>query len=96
MSRAGFDFYEVFDGIVHGGRLRARRGVVWGSLNAFEALVTDLYVRAKIRLPLADTRLAIHPADMTRPQQRRAVRDAVTRLVPQMRALSYRSYLDAA
>jgi predicted deacetylase len=96
VSRAGFDFYEVFGGIVHGGRLRAQRVVGWGSLNAFEALATSLYARAQIHLPLADTRLAIHPADMTRPRQRRAVRDAVMRLLPHMHALSYRSYLGAA
>jgi predicted deacetylase len=93
VSRAGFEFYEVFAGIVHGGRLRARRVIGWGSLSALEAVATALYARIQCRLPLADTRLAIHPADMRRAGQRRAVRRALERLVPRMRAQSYATYL---
>jgi len=93
VGRAGFEFYEIFAGIVHGGRLRARRVIGWGSLNALEAVATALYARVQCRLPLADTRLAIHPADMRRAGQRRAVRRALERLVPRMRAQSYTTYL---
>jgi hypothetical protein len=48
------------------------------------------------RLPLADTRLAIHPADLRRAGQRRAIRNALRRLVPRMRPASYATFLARA
>jgi hypothetical protein len=48
------------------------------------------------RLPAADTRLAVHPADMTRPGQRRAVRRALQRLLTRLPPQSYDSYLASA
>jgi predicted deacetylase len=100
VERAGFEFYEVFGGIVPGaGRRaappRARRLIGWGSLNPIEATATAIWATAQSLRPLADLRLAIHPADMRRPGQVRAVRRVLERLLPRMRALSYRAYLQA-
>ena len=95
VAGAGFEFYELFGGIVHGGRLRARRVIGWGSLSALEARATALYAAWQCRLPAADTRLAVHPADMARPSQRRAVRRALGRLLARLPAVSYERYLAA-
>lgn len=91
-----FDFYELFGGIVRGGRLHARRVIGWGSLGAVEAAATAAYAWAQCQLPPADTRLAVHPADMHRPGQRRAIQRALARLLPRMRPASYASFLGAA
>jgi predicted deacetylase len=98
VERAGFEFYEVFGGIVpgparNGAALRAHRLIGWGSLNPIEAAATAIWATAQSLRPLADTRLAIHPADMRRPGQARAVRRVVERLLPRMRPMSYRAYL---
>jgi predicted deacetylase len=95
VERAGFEFYEMFGGIVQGGGLRARRLIGWGSLNPIEAVATSIWAGAQsLRAPV-DTRLAVHPADMRRPAQARAVTRAISRLLPRMRALNYRAYLQA-
>jgi len=95
VRQAGFDCYEMFGGIVHGERLRARRLIGWGSLNAVEAAATSLFASLQSRRAPADTRLAIHPADMRRPAQARAVRRVLARLLPRTRALSYAEFLRA-
>jgi predicted deacetylase len=89
----GFAFYEVFAGIVHNETLRARRVVGWGSLNPVEAVATALYADLQSARSGVDTRLAIHPADLRRPGQRRAIRRVLSRLLPRMRPQSYTSYL---
>jgi len=96
VERAGFDFYEMFGGIVHGGGLRGRRLIGWGSLNPIEAAGTAIWASLQSRRSPADTRLAIHPADMRRPGQTRAVHRALQRLLPRMRPVSYRAYLQAS
>jgi predicted deacetylase len=91
----GFDFYEVFGGIVHRDRSLARRVIGWGSLNPVEAGATALYAGLQSLRAGVDTRLAIHPADMRRPGQRRAIARVVSRLAGRMRAESYTTYLSA-
>jgi predicted deacetylase len=93
VAGAGFDFYEVFGGIVHGGRVRAPRVIGWGSLNAVETGATAAFAWAQTLLPARDTRVAVHPADMRRPLQRRAIARALARLGPRTRPLSYARYL---
>jgi predicted deacetylase len=93
VARAGFDFYEVFGGIVHGPRLRAPRVIGWGSLNAVETVATAAYAWAQTLLPARDTRVAVHPADMRRPLQRRGIARALGRLRDRTRAMSYATYL---
>jgi predicted deacetylase len=90
---AGFDFYETFAGIVQADRVRAPRVIGWGSLNGVEAVGTALWAWAQSHLAPADTRLCVHPADMRRPRQCRAIRGVLGRLLPRMRAQSYTTYL---
>jgi predicted deacetylase len=93
VADAGFEFYELFGGLMGRGRLRATRVIGWGSLNAVEAAGTALYAGVQCRLPLTDTRLAVHPADMRRPGQRRAIRRALARLLPRMRPMNYSRFV---
>jgi predicted deacetylase len=93
VAAAGFAFYETFGGIVHAGRVRAPRVIGWGSLNAVETMATAVYADLQSRLPARDTRLAVHPADMRRPPQRRAVTRALARLAARTRPLSYAAFL---
>lgn len=95
VDRAGFEFYEVFDGIVYRGRRLVPRVIGWGSLSAIEARATAIYASMQSFLPPADTRLAVHPADMARASQRRAVRRVVERLLRRLRPVSYREFLAA-
>jgi predicted deacetylase len=95
VARRGFDFYEIFSGIVHNDRLRARRVIGWGSLNAVETVATALYADLQSLRSGLDTRLAIHPADMRRPAQRRAIVRTISRLLPRMRPQNYTGYLAA-
>jgi predicted deacetylase len=95
VERAGFEFYERFGGIVQGDGLRARRLIGWGSLNPVEAVATQIWAGAQSLRSPADTRLAVHPADMRRPGQARAVGRAIRRLLPRMRAMSYRAFLQS-
>jgi predicted deacetylase len=95
VERAGFDFYEMFGGIVHRNGLRARRLIGWGSLNAVEAMATAIWADMQSRRSPADTRLAIHPADMRRPRQTHAVQRTLQRLLPRMRPMNYGAYLQS-
>jgi hypothetical protein len=95
VAERGFDFYELFGGIFHGGDRHARRVIGWGSLGAIEAAATAFYADLQSTRTGVDTRLAVHPADMRRPGQRRAIRRTLTRLTSRMRTESYTSYLGA-
>jgi predicted deacetylase len=95
VRRAGFEFYELFDGIHHRGRRLAPRVIGWGSLSGIEARATAVYAALQSHLPAADTRVAVHPADMARPSQRRAVGRVLARLLNRTRAASYDDYLAA-
>ncbi len=93
VAERGFEFYELFNGIIHHGNRYARRVIGWGSLGAIEATATAVYADLQSATCNVDVRVAIHPADMRLPRQKRAIRRAVARLLPRMRALSYTSYL---
>jgi predicted deacetylase len=93
VEHAGFAFHETFAGIVHGGRVRAPRVIGWGSLNAVETVATALYADLQARLPARDTRLAVHPADLRRASQPRAIARALGRLRERTRPQSYDAYL---
>lgn len=95
VAGAGFDFYELFAGIVHRGRVRASRVIGWGSLNALETGATAAFAWGQTLLPARDTRVAVHPADMRRPLQRRAIARAIARLRARSRPLSYARFLGA-
>jgi predicted deacetylase len=93
VASAGFEFFELFSGIIYRQRRLARRVIGWGSLGELEARATALYADLQHRLPPADTRLAVHPVDVTRASQRRAIARVVGRLLPRLRPLSYTDYL---
>ena len=93
VAERGFDFYELFNGIVHHGNRYARRVIGWGSLNPVEAIATSIYADLQTLASNVDVRVAIHPADMRLPRQRRAIRRSVARLQSRMRPESYTTYL---
>jgi predicted deacetylase len=93
VRRAGFDYYEEMSGIFHGDGPQGRRLVGWGSLTAFEAQVTSFWSALQIKRRPADTRLAIHPADMARPVVVKAIRQAITRLREGCTPRNYREFL---
>lgn len=95
VAAAGFDFVERWGGIVAGDAAepRARRVIGWGSLGELEARATALFAAVQARRAAVDTRLAVHPVDVDRPSQRRAVGRVLARLLPQMRRLRYTDYL---
>jgi predicted deacetylase len=93
LSHAGFAFYERLSGIVCRDVVQARRLIGFGSLTAFEARVTIAYGRwQSLRAP-ADTRLAIHPADMARTTTADAIRTIVGNLRRRLEPLNYAEYL---
>ena len=89
----GFDCHEELGGIVTSQGLRARRLVGWGSLNPLEAWVTRCWAALQVRRGDADTRLAIHPADMTRTRTIDSIRAALRNLLPRSAPMSYRTFL---
>ncbi len=93
VAERGFDFYELFNGIIHHGNRYARRVIGWGSLNPVEAIATSIYADLQTLGSNVDVRVAIHPADMRLPRQKRAIRRAVARLQSRMRPQSYTTYL---
>jgi predicted deacetylase len=90
---AGFRFHERFGGVVAAGQMVARRLIGWGALNALEAWATSVWAGlVALRAP-ADTRLAVHPPDVTRARTRASVERALRRLGPALHAQTYRDYL---
>ncbi len=91
----GFDCHEELGGIVTPGGLRARRLVGWGSLNPLEAWVTRRWAALQVLRGDADTRLAIHPADMARPKTVDSINAALRNLLPRSTSMSYRTFLQS-
>ena len=94
VEQAGFAFHEELSGIVIAeSGLLARRLIGFGSLGTFErgATVAHAWLQSK-RRP-ADTRLAIHPADMNCAASTKAVRRTLRRLLPGLTPMSYTAYL---
>jgi predicted deacetylase len=89
----GFDFYEVLGGIVGRGRLGARRLLGWQAVSVAETRIASVLSPWQRRPPDQDMRLAIHPDDIARPQQQRAICDVVTGLLPQVHLSNYLTYL---
>jgi hypothetical protein len=74
---------------LRGDRSRAtvagRPGHLLGLIESRRSVVTAGYADLQSATPAPDTRLAIHPADMRLPGQRRAIRRTICRLLPRMR-----------
>jgi predicted deacetylase len=91
----GFDCHEELGGIVTLQGLRAKRLVGWGSLGPLEACATRWWAALQIRRAPADTRFAIHPADMFRPRTVTAIRAALRTLLARSSPKSYRGFLQS-
>jgi predicted deacetylase len=93
VRQSGFAFYERLSGIVCRDAVRARRLIGFGSLTTIEARTTSIHGRwQSLRTP-QDTRLAIHPGDMTRPCNVNAIRTIVKALRHRLEPLNYTEYL---
>jgi uncharacterized protein len=90
----GFDWIELLDGIHTGRGVQARRLIGWGSLNAVEAAATMAFAGLQRRRSPADTRVAVHPADMYRPTVRRSITRTLRVLRERTVPVNYREYLD--
>jgi predicted deacetylase len=93
VERAGFAFYESLSGIIHRDSIRAQRLIGFGSLNAVEARLTAGYAQLQSRRPAADTRFAIHPADLGRPSSVKAIRSSLRRLLTCLEPINYTDFL---
>jgi len=94
VKQAGFAFHEELSGIVvAGGGLLARRLIGFGSLGTFERGATVAHAWLQSNRRPADTRLAIHPADMHCAASKEAVRRTLRRLVPRLTPMNYAAYL---
>lgn len=88
-----FDCHESIGGIVTARGLHAKRLVGWGSLNLLEACATRWWAALQLRRNPADTRLAIHPADMNRTKTVEAIHAALRTLLARSSPQSYRAFL---
>jgi predicted deacetylase len=93
LRQAGLAFYEQFGGIVYHDVEHAHRLVGFGSLSNVEARATAAYGRWQSLRSPADTRLAIHPADMARASVTDAIRVILRSLLAKLEPLSYAEYL---
>jgi len=95
VRQSGFEFYERFSGIVCRDVVHARRLIGFGSLTAIEARTTAAYGQWQATRAPADTRLAIHPADLARPSIVDAIRTIIGRLRNRLQPLNYAEYLQS-
>ena len=95
VRQSGFAFYERFSGIVCRDVVQARRLIGFGSLTAIEARTTAAYGRWQAARAPADTRLAIHPADLARPSTVDVIRTILDSLRDRLRPLNYAEYLQS-
>jgi len=95
VAAAGFEWTELYDGLHGAGGTRPLRLIGWGSLNALEAVATAAFAFLQRRRPPADTRLAVHPADMHRPLVRASIATTARRLRRDLIPASTTRYLEA-
>jgi predicted deacetylase len=93
VKRAGFTFYERLTGIVYRDIVHARRLIGFGSLTGTEARITAGYAYLQSRLPSADTRFAIHPADIARSSSVKAISANLRRLLDHLEPMNYLDFL---
>ena len=93
VDAVGFDWVELMGGIQTPDGPRARRLIGWGSLSAIEAAATIAFAALQRRRAPADTRLAVHPADMRRPAVRRSINRTARHLRDRLTPLGYHEYL---
>jgi predicted deacetylase len=94
VEAAGFDWIELYDGLHGPAGRRPLRLIGWGSLNPVEAAATTAFAFLQRQRPSVDTRLVVHPADMTRAGVRRSIETTARALRERLTPLSYRTYLE--
>lgn len=94
VDAAGFEWFELYDGLHDARGRRPLRLIGWGSLNPVEAVATTAFALLQRQRPPADTRLAVHPADMRRPLVRRSIATTARRLRRDLLPASYARYLE--
>ena len=93
---AGFAFHEGLSGIRVGRSLRARRLIGFGSLSAVESGLTAAHAWLQSHRRAADTRLALHPADLDRATSLAAIGRTVRHLLPRTQPLNYLEFIGAS
>jgi predicted deacetylase len=93
VRQAGFAFHERLCGIFAGDVILAHRLIGFGSLSAFEARMTAAHAWLQSHRRPADTRLAIHPADVRRDDTVEAIRCTLRRLLPRLTPMNYMAFL---
>ncbi len=94
VRQADYEFYELLDGIHWHDRVLAPRLIGWGSLTAIESHLTSTWAHLNsVRSP-HDTRLVIHPVDMSRPVSRRSLVQVLSRMCEKLVPVSYSRYLN--
>jgi predicted deacetylase len=95
IEAAGFDWFELYDGLHGAEGARALRLIGWGSLNPIEAAATIVFSAWQSRRAAADTRLCVHPADLRRSVVRKHIQATVRHLRQELTPLNYADYLTA-
>jgi predicted deacetylase len=95
VRQAGFAFHERLCGIFAGDVILAHRLIGFGSLSAFEARMTAAHAWLQSHRRPADTRLAIHPADVRRGDAVEAIRCTLRRLLPRLTPMNYMTFLQS-
>ena len=95
VDAAGFAWTERYDGLHSDRGARPLRLVGWGSLNPIEAVATSAFAFLQRQRRPADTRLAVHPADMRREGVRRSIARTARALRRDLAPASYIRYLQA-
>jgi uncharacterized protein len=93
VKQAGFEFYEMLTGIIYADITRAPRLIGFGSLTWAEASATAGYAAMQSRRSPADTRFAIHPADIERASSTKAIRANLGRLHDSLQPVNYIDFL---
>jgi predicted deacetylase len=93
LAARAYAFHETFRGIETAGQVTARRLIGWGSLTGLEALATSLWARVQLARTAVDTRLAVHPADVSRAVTRRSVTRTMKGLLASHQPVSYATHL---
>jgi predicted deacetylase len=95
VEAARFTWTERYDGLHTERGSRPLRLIGWGSLNPVEAVATSAFAFLQRRRRPADTRLAVHPADMRREGVRRSIARTARVLRRDLAPASYDRYLQA-
>ena len=89
----GAAYLESMRGIELGAHLFSSRLIGWGARSVIESLLTAFHAELQCLRQVADTRLAVHPRDMTSRVCVRSIARALRRLGPRTEPLSYARYL---